>query len=331
MDTTSHICMGVATGMVISSVATRGGFDVDHSTIITMSIIANNMPDIDVLFKLKSNESYINNHRTKSHSISLFVVWLILLTVFGTIFSDENSKLIFIVCFIGLFSHIITDLFNGYGIQLFWPFSKKWIAMGITYTIDVLFIITHLVMFALMFFFKESVILIFACGYTFLLLYIFLSYLYHFELKRKLVKKYGRYKRLILQSKPTPFRWKYVYETTDKKFYIGTIKNNTINQLRYEKRKETINKSLEEKLKENNDLKAFLDFTPIFNYTIKEEKDSKIIKFYDLRYLSVKEDKQYYTFNCIVEVKNDSVINSYVGFSIKENSASKKFLKKINE
>jgi inner membrane protein len=318
--------MGVATGLVISKLATNQNIEVNEASIVCISLIANNIPDIDLVFKLKSSQAYIKNHRGISHSFVLGIIWIILLSIFGYLSTKENYPLYLIVASVGVISHIFTDLLNGYGVQFLWPIKKKWIALGITYTFDAIFLILHFIAFLCIIFLKTDIIITFNIVYGLVIVYIFCSYIYHYQLKKLLIRKYGKYKRLILQAKSTPINWKYVYETTDKKFYIGIVRYKTIIQLRYEKRKEELSNELEQELLKNHDFKTFIDFTPIFNYVIKHHSNDELdIRFYDLRYLMVRKNTLNYTFNCIVHIKNNKVETSFLGFTINRDNALKKF------
>jgi len=330
MDTPSHICMGAATGIIISSVATAHGIQVDTPSVVGMAIIANTFPDIDVLYKLKSNYAYIQNHRGKSHALITSLLWVTLIFLTTHFILGQPTLISFIIA-LGIYQHLFTDLLNGYGVQLLWPFYNRWIALGITYTIDAILIALHVIGFILYFHFHFDAISTFKVIYIILGTYIFLSFMWHYHLKLQLVKKYGKYKRLILQARATPFTWKYVYETTDKEFYMGVVYGKNIKQIRYEKRMEILSEEIEHLLYSNKDYKAFVDFTPIYNYQIKHlPNDILEIKFYDLRYLMVRKNEQYYTFNCFVQIQNKAIITSYLAFTITEESAIKSF-EKIKE
>lgn len=333
MDSTSHVCMGVATGFLISGVATKLGVEVTTSSIVAISVVANVLPDIDVVYKIKNNAAYINNHRGRSHSLVISLLWILGLTLIGSLAIKGNPPLLYLItATIGVMLHLFTDLLNGYGVQLLWPFQKKWIALGITYTIDAFILISHIIAFALIIVFKFNEVYTLSILYLIIIIYLIIAFIIHYFLKGMLIQKYGRYKRLILQSKSTPLKWKYVYETTDKKFYIGEIVGNQINQIRYEKRSEILDPKLQKTLFKDKDVKAFIDFAPIYNYTVKDKKDEDgndilEVKFYDLRYLILRKERYMYQFNCIVHVKDDKVQRSYIGFVLNDDTVEKKIKK----
>lgn len=325
MDSSSHVCMGAATGLFVVSLAANQNIEINTSALIIYSIGANVLPDIDVFLKLKSNATYLNNHRGFTHSIFFAIIWILGLSLFAYYRSPINYRFYVSVAIIGIISHIITDLLNGYGVQLYWPFSKKWKALGITYTFDIFFIITHILSLVLIISFGLNPLVVIPILYLIISIYIIFEFILHYQLRRLLIKKYGNYKRLILQSRSRPLQWKYVYETNDKRFFMGLIIKKDIFQLRYEKRLETIDAKLEEILKKDKAVKAFIDFTPIYNYHIKHLSDGITeIKYYDLRYLMVRNGQQMYQLKCIVQVRDEQVLKSYVGFMLNADAADKK-------
>lgn len=127
MDSSSHVLMGAATGLMISAIATNMGYEVNTAAVVTTSIVANVFPDIDVVFKLKNNNAYVNAHRGASHSLMFSILWLSIISAIAYAFNQDYFMLYFGVAALGLSLHIFTDLLNGYGVQFLWPFHKKWI------------------------------------------------------------------------------------------------------------------------------------------------------------------------------------------------------------
>ncbi|MGL4382498.1 MAG: metal-dependent hydrolase [Bacilli bacterium] len=329
MDSASHLSMGIAVGLFTSALAKENGLEYSTATLMSVSIVANLVPDIDVILKFKSNASYIENHRGKTHALVVGLLWVVLISLIAYFFSTTNLSIILLTAFLGIFLHLGTDYLNGYGVQLLWPFYKKWIALGLTHTIDTVIIISHVIAFVLILVFHQSALIIIPTLFICISIYLLFSLFYQLHIKLKLLKKYGKYKRMIVQAKSTPRTWKYVYETTDKNFYIGLFQKNTLTELRQEKRIEVIDKQLELKLMSDHNLKTFIEFTPIYNYTIKELENNVLeIKYYDLRYLVVKKGKLMYQFYCAVHVLDDTIIKSYLGFVLNEDVVDRKLKNK---
>ncbi|MEG0569677.1 MAG: metal-dependent hydrolase, partial [Erysipelotrichales bacterium] len=245
MDTSSHVCMGVATGLLATSLAATQGIEVHGASVVAFSIVANVIPDIDVVLKLKSRDAYIANHRGMTHSFLFMIAWIVLLSAIAQFYYPTHSIVYFGIISIGVISHIVTDLLNGYGVQFLWPISHKWIAFGVTYTFDAIFLISNVIAFILIFAFKFNIKETIIITYVLFALYIFVSFIYQLHLRRHLIEKYGKYKRMILQAKATPINWKYVYETNDGQFYMGLVHKRDIIELRNETRQSIINKELE--------------------------------------------------------------------------------------
>lgn len=97
-----------------------------------MMIIAANIPDIDVVSGLGGALSYIQWHRSYTHSLAcaplmafvpLLLVWRFSILYYG--FS-----------LIGVLSHLLLDWTNAYGIRLLLPFSGRWLRLDQTDIVD---------------------------------------------------------------------------------------------------------------------------------------------------------------------------------------------------
>lgn len=328
MDTTSHVFMGLGLTVIGSHIGSSLDIETTIYAVGAVSILSNVVPDFDTVIKLKSNSSYINNHRGPSHSLISLVLLSTLIGLLGTLFFTGPFIFYFILSFIGIFMHLTADLSNSYGVKLLWPFSQKWIALGITYTFDSIFLLSHVLLIFLFFFNHINLFLSFIILYSVLLIYLVFQFILNRIIRMFLKRKYGNFKRCLVQSRTIPFRWKYVYETQNHRFFIGRVNLKGIYQLRYEKR-HNLSEEVETVLRNNAAIKSFLEFTPIYNYKIHKDENTNIktVTFYDLRYLYLRKKRQYYGFNAICELnENNEIISSYVGFQVKENS----FLKRLD-
>jgi inner membrane protein len=105
-----------------------------HNLIILISVIANNFPDIDLVYSMSSKLSYIVHHRGYTHTLAFIlplVLTILLLTKLWTI--RKNVKLLskewgFIsgVALCGGLLHLLLDSSNSYGIHPFWPIENSW-------------------------------------------------------------------------------------------------------------------------------------------------------------------------------------------------------------
>lgn len=112
------------------------------------SIIANNLPDIDILLSVFDTSSlgYLLNHRGHTHTLAMAwpqAIYLVAIVLYvakrkGYNLSFYQSLVTGLVAVIGLHLHIGLDYLNTYGVHPFWPLDNHW------YFGDVLFIMEPL-------------------------------------------------------------------------------------------------------------------------------------------------------------------------------------------
>ena len=108
-------------------------------------IIGANLPDIDVISRLKGTAAYLEYHRGITDSI-LGVNVLALLLAGAVYWLGRTAKpkhglpvagwWILLAAWLGTTSHLLLDYSNSYGIRLFLPFSGRWYAWDIMYFFD---------------------------------------------------------------------------------------------------------------------------------------------------------------------------------------------------
>ena len=98
------------------------------------AIICSNLPDLDFFTKmLPENTIFMKLHHGISHSIftGIALVAIVSTTLFY-ITGFPSFPILFLVCLLSLFSHLLLDaLIHNTGIQLFAPFSNKYISLPI--------------------------------------------------------------------------------------------------------------------------------------------------------------------------------------------------------
>ena len=112
-------------------------------------ILGANLPDIDILTRLKSSAAYLEYHRGITDSI-LGVSVLALLLAGGVTWwwrrarpkpgSAVSAGWLLVAAFLGTASHLFLDFTNAYGVRPFSPFSGRWYAWDLTYFFDPLLI-----------------------------------------------------------------------------------------------------------------------------------------------------------------------------------------------
>jgi inner membrane protein len=146
LDTGTHVVVGLGlAGLAHIDPAIAS----DKTTMIAVllcTVIGSQIPDADGLLRLKSNASYIRNHRGISHCIPAILLYTLVITsVVSSIFPDVSMLRLSFWSGIAVVLHIWSDLFNTYGTQALRPFSNKWISWNIIHIFDPFIFFSHVV------------------------------------------------------------------------------------------------------------------------------------------------------------------------------------------
>lgn len=152
MDTITHGLSGTLIGY-----AARDKFKkIPPKLLVYFFTFSTIFPDFDILFRLVSEQSYLNNHRGITHSLVLLPLWGILLSLFFIVVlkykillkkhTEEiptiNKKTfieLYIISTIGIILHIIADLITTYGTMILSPLDNQKFAYGSIFIIDLIF------------------------------------------------------------------------------------------------------------------------------------------------------------------------------------------------
>jgi len=106
----------------------RAGLDKFSPRGAVLLVLAANTPDLDILFLTRGPLQYFEAHRGYSHSL-LFLPLMALLPVLVTaaIFRERLPWWkAWLICCVGVGSHLLIDWTNNYGVRLSLPFSSRW-------------------------------------------------------------------------------------------------------------------------------------------------------------------------------------------------------------
>src|SRR5260370_8765734 len=109
---------------------------------IPMMLVAGLAADLDWLSSLGGASAFLSGHRTATHSlfgaaaIAVFVAagfWAL-----GKIYHRFSVRFVpaVLVCATASGVHLLLDLTNSYGVNLFWPFHQKWFAWDLLDEVD---------------------------------------------------------------------------------------------------------------------------------------------------------------------------------------------------
>lgn len=165
MDSVTH---GLAGALIA-----QAGFSNKLSRRATWAMAGTAMfPDLDIVYRIESLPTYIENHRGLTHSFAGILLFGILIgAVFGR-FDEERRYLAWIsACWVALFSHQFLDLITSYGTIVLYPFSSTRFYFDWIFIIDFFFSGILIVFFVLAQRKKTGAVrraitgLVVACGY----------------------------------------------------------------------------------------------------------------------------------------------------------------------
>lgn len=268
MDPITHGLVGVLIGSKAA-----GGLTITNGALIasTLGAIA---PDFDIIGQFWGDYVYLKQHRVFSHSIpGLFIISLGLSALLSMFFPESFSAL-FLWTFLGALSHSVMDLFNSYGVSIFWPLEKKKRTLSLLTVFDPLLCILLV-----------GAIAYGSWGFTVPALYICLRFLLRYwtlYVVSKRLKKYSCTRIFILPSLISSFKWDFIAIAPGKKIVgrVGMFRK----RMRVLSSLIPIKSDLEKVLSESILGRVFGEFTPFMHIECERVEDKLVARFMDLRY-----------------------------------------------
>ncbi|RAK15553.1 inner membrane protein [Anoxybacillus vitaminiphilus] len=320
MDTGTHIVMGIALGSMATLDPIVAQDPMLAEAILIGTLAGSQAPDLDTILKLKNNAKYIRNHRGITHSIPAVFLWPLLISgIIYYFYPEVNWLHLWMWTFIAVILHVFVDIFNAYGTQALRPFTKKWVALGLINTFDPFIFVMHIVGIAAVFAGTHP-------GYTFLLIYIILAGYYIVRFRQQLNIKEAVHKlipdveEIIIVPTIRYNEW-HLAITAKKYFYVARAKYGKISILDTFEKCPVPNTPIIEAAKKDDNLSAFLSFSPVYHWEVNEYSNHYEVRFTDLRYRS----KGYYPFVAVVQLDLDlNIVSSYTGWIFSEGKLRKK-------
>jgi inner membrane protein len=314
MDTGTHFVMGIALGGLATLDPVVAQDPVTAQVIYLGTIIGSQAPDLDTILKLRNNAKYIRNHRGITHSIPAVLLWPLVITGAISLFIPEvNIFHLWIWTFLAVILHVFVDIFNAYGTQALRPFSRKWVALGVINTFDLFIFVAHII-----------AIIVWRIGFppaeTFLSLYAVITayYVLRYMMKNnvtKHVKKIIPDAKEIIVSPTLKFNsWHIAVKSNDYFYVVRSVNGEIIIHDTFDRAPIPDTPIMKAAQKDEN-ISAFLSFSPVYKWEIDEYEDHYEVRFIDLRYRS----KGYYPFVAIVQLDIAlNIVSSYTGWIFSE-------------
>ncbi|HWO74672.1 MAG TPA: metal-dependent hydrolase [Bacillus sp. (in: firmicutes)] len=320
MDTGTHLVMGVALGGLASLDSVVTSSEPTATAVMIAALVGSQAPDVDTILKLKNNALYIKHHRGITHSIPAVFLWPTAITLTLLAFFPNADWLhLWGWSFLAVFLHVFVDIFNAYGTQALRPFSKKWVALGWINTFDPFIFGIHLVGIILWILGAHP-------GYTFLVIYAVLVvyYILRFrsqqKIKKTISKQFPELKMVIIAPTIRFYQWRVAIIDHDH-FYVGKAFKDKLMIYDQFKRLPFPEKQILSAIQEDENVSAFLSFSPAYRWEMEEEDDKIEVRFIDLRYRK----DGHYPFVAIVHLDRDlNIISSFTGWVYSEEKLRKK-------
>jgi inner membrane protein len=242
MDILTHGLTGALLGRALSNNIKK----LKPKTFILIGAFAAIFPDFDFLFILKSTSTYLEYHRSITHSLILLPIWAFLISLFFSWllrnkillhknWIEEGStnkailKEVYLLSFLSILSHILSDVITDFGIMLLSPFINTRFEIGNMYMIDFWFSGIVLTGILASWFIKKDSYLMARIFFIFLLGYISLAQHSKFEAERyallSLRAVHPNPSKLTIYSNPMPFspyNWSITAYDSEKDVYYNS-------------------------------------------------------------------------------------------------------------
>lgn len=307
MDTFSHIVIGLGIGALAHVDPMISGHHSLSQAVILGTVIGSNAPDFDFIYRLKGKSSYIRNHRGFSHSLPALPFWAIIVSsCIYPFFPDASLLYLFFWTFLAVIIHVLLDLFNVHGTQIFLPFSQKWFAFDAIPLIDPYILMLHFLGFSLLPFFQVGDT--FLAIYLVMFIYLSIRMISAFVTKNYLKRYFQNTIRIKLIPQTAFFKWNIIIETKED-FLFGVYANNEL----------CIEHMLSKKIKypelvaasqSNQSVSDFLASTHFAYPFVRESKNGYFVNWKDLRFRT----KKFFPYQAVVFISSDlKSKNCYIG------------------
>ncbi|MDQ6419819.1 metal-dependent hydrolase [Paenibacillus sp. LHD-117] len=317
MDTGTHLVMGIGLAGLATIDPVVAASPAVQTAVLLGTVAGSQAPDLDNLFRLKGNASYIRNHRGMSHSIPAILLWTVAITVLLQLFYRGSLPWLHIGSWVllAVVVHVFTDLFNAYGTQAMRPFNEKWISWNIIHIFDPIIFTTHLIAILLWATGLVNPAVLFPVMYLFLVVY----FVWRTYAAKSTV---NRLKKLDASHRPSDTYiaiptismsiWNIVKQSEDGTFYVGNLRSNTLKWL--DKVRCSSHPAVA-KSKNDPAIRSFLYFTSFACSDVKEHSWGYEVRWSDVRY---RHRKQYPFVAVLLMNKQFETVGSYVGWLSEE-------------
>lgn len=312
MDTGTHLVFGLG----LAGLAYIDPVVAQDSTVAAAvlfgTVLGQQAPDLDTLFRLRGNALYIRQHRGTSHSLPLLLLWAVLITAgIGLVVPGLPLLHVGFWTLLAVMVHVASDMFNTYGTQAIRPISEKWISWNIIHIFDPFIFGTHVAAIFMWAVGLGAPQVIFPVLYSVIFLYYCWRSLHHYLLERSMPLKDPEYQpgdRYYMIPTINLYAWNAVKRKADGTYAIGDFKRSQLNWLDHVS---CACHPAVEASKSHPDVAAFLYFSSFACAELREHAWGYEVRWADVRY---RHRKQYPFVAALLLDRNLQPIDSYVGW-----------------
>ena len=108
----------------------------ERATIVATTVVASQLPDLDIVYRAFGKWAYLEQHRGWSHSIPAQVSSAVVLAAIARFVSGLPYGFLLFYTLLGVGLHVLSDFSNSFGTQAFIPWSKWRVAWDLAPTFD---------------------------------------------------------------------------------------------------------------------------------------------------------------------------------------------------
>ena len=241
-------------------------------------------PDLDIVMQFKGDLAYLQNHRGMSHSIPALLITSGIITILLHFIFQSTVPIwsLFAVTTAGALSHSLFDMFNSYGVKLFWPFYREKTALNLISLVDWFLLVFSTCTLIAGTYYPTAFSL---WAFTMIAYLLYRKWILHsmHRYLRSVFSHYGLKKIVLLPARFQIIHWDFLIETSGL-FLVGQIHAFSLaTEIRRQLEKTKANPFIKAAL-ESNLGKLFEEFTPHFHVVYREIDCRHLVQFMDLRY-----------------------------------------------
>lgn len=285
MDNVTHGLVGLVTSGLLPHTMRPAPDTGERKALLWAGLSGSEVPDIDILYRLGGEMSYLNLHRGLTHSLGAIALFTLVLTLgIKRFYPEARVSRIGSVAGLSVGLHVFLDLLTSYGTMIFYPFNLTRFALDVLPIVDVYLVGLLVLATALLFTGLRN-----PRGATWVVVLITLylsaragSHWYSYQ-KVTASQPLGTYSQTgVFPDFLNPLRWQFVVKTPDK-YIIGEVAVNGPVRATRELPIQPPN-SLTRAMLQTPVARVFLDFARYPYVTCQQDSGYTTVLISDLRY-----------------------------------------------